>query len=43
MSLHPGYEVDKIFGKEYRDIIGPEIRDQARVDRYDTQRICKSW
>jgi NADH-quinone oxidoreductase subunit C len=35
------YEVDKIFGKEYRDIIGPEIRDQARVDRYDTQRFAR--
>ena len=27
------YEVDKIFGKEYRDIIGPEQRDSARIDR----------
>jgi len=35
------YEVDKIFGKEYRDVIGPEIRDQARVDRYDTQRFAR--
>jgi NADH-quinone oxidoreductase subunit C len=35
------YEVDKIFGKEYRDIIGPEIRDTARVDRYDTQRFAR--
>jgi NADH-quinone oxidoreductase subunit C len=34
------YEVDKIFGKEARDIIGPEIRDQAVVDRYDTQRFA---
>ncbi|NPA73214.1 MAG: NADH-quinone oxidoreductase subunit C, partial [Epsilonproteobacteria bacterium] len=25
------YEVDKIFGKEYRDVIGPEQRDPARV------------
>ncbi|PAF47337.1 NADH dehydrogenase [Helicobacter sp. 12S02634-8] len=30
------YEVDKIFGKEYRDIIGPEQRDSARVDEKDT-------
>ena len=30
------YEVDRIFGKEARDIIGPENRDAARVDRYDT-------
>ncbi|PAF53864.1 NADH dehydrogenase [Helicobacter sp. 13S00482-2] len=30
------YEVDKIFGKEYRQIIGPEQRDSARVDEKDT-------
>ncbi|MBN2767970.1 MAG: NADH-quinone oxidoreductase subunit C [Campylobacterales bacterium] len=35
------YEVDKIFGKEYRDIIGPENRDPAKVDRYDTQRFSR--
>ncbi len=35
------YEVDKIFGKEYRDIIGPEIRDTATIDRYDTQRFAR--
>ena len=35
------YEVDKIFGKEYRDVIGPELRDPARVDRYDTQRFAR--
>ncbi|NPA50113.1 MAG: NADH-quinone oxidoreductase subunit C [Epsilonproteobacteria bacterium] len=35
------YEVDKIFGKEYRDIIGPELRDPARVDRYDTKRFAR--
>jgi len=35
------YEVDKIFGKEYREIIGPEIRDCANVDRYDTQRFAR--
>ena len=33
------YEVDKIFGKEARDVIGPEIRDSAAVDRYDTKRF----
>ena len=33
------YEVDRIYGKEARDIIGPEIRDSARVDRYDTERF----
>jgi NADH-quinone oxidoreductase subunit C len=35
------YEVDKIYGKEARDIIGPEIRDTARVDRYDSQRFAR--
>jgi len=35
------YEVDKIFGKEYRDVIGPEIRDQAAIDRYDTKRFAR--
>ncbi|WP_072682267.1 NADH-quinone oxidoreductase subunit C [Arcobacter sp. LA11] len=35
------YEVDKIFGKEYRDVIGPEIRDCANVDRYDTERFSR--
>lgn len=35
------YEVDKLFGKEARDIIGPEIRDSARVDRYDTERFAR--
>lgn len=35
------YEVDKIFGKEYRDVIGPEIRDAAAVDRYDTTRFAR--
>jgi NADH-quinone oxidoreductase subunit C len=35
------YEVDKIFGKDARDIIGPEERDGAAVDRYDTQRFAR--
>ena len=35
------YEVDKIFGKEYRDVIGPENRDCARVDRYDTKHYSR--
>ncbi len=35
------YEVDKIFGKEYRDIIGPEQRDPARVDRKDTKNFVR--
>lgn len=35
------YEVDKIFGKESRDVIGPELRDSACVDRYDTSRFAR--
>jgi len=35
------YEVDKIYGKEARDIIGPELRDAAYVDRYDSQRFAR--
>lgn len=35
------YEVDKIFGKEARDIVGPELRDSACVDRYDTNRFSR--
>ena len=34
------YEIDKIFGKEYRDIIGPEERDSARIDVDDTYRFA---
>ncbi|PSM52162.1 NADH:quinone oxidoreductase I, chain C [Campylobacter blaseri] len=30
------YEVDKIFGREYRDEIGEENRDSAKVDSKDT-------
>ena len=35
------YEVDKIFGKEYRDIIGPENRDPAKIDIQDTKRFSR--
>ena len=35
------YEVDKIFGKEYRDIIGPENRDPAHIDREDSKRFSR--
>jgi len=35
------YEVDKIYGKEARATIGPEIRDTARVDRYDSERFAR--
>lgn len=31
------YEVDKIFGKQYRDIIGAEQRDSARIDFEDSK------
>lgn len=33
------YEVDTIFGKEYREVIGAEQRDSARIDRYDSTRF----
>ena len=35
------YEVDKIYGKEAREEIGPEIRDTSRVDRYDSERFAR--
>lgn len=35
------YEIDKIFGKEYRDIIGPENRDSARIDIEDTHNFSR--
>ncbi|SFV58937.1 NADH-ubiquinone oxidoreductase chain C [hydrothermal vent metagenome] len=35
------YEVDKIFGKEYRDIIGPENRDPSKIEREDTKRFSR--
>jgi len=35
------YEVDKIYGKEARDVIGPENRDPAKVDRYDSERFAR--
>ena len=35
------YEVDKIFGKEYRDIIGPENRDASRIDVKDTKNFSR--
>jgi len=30
------YEIDTIFGKEYREVVGPENRDPARVDARNT-------
>lgn len=35
------YEIDKIFGREYRDVIGAENRDPAHIDRYDTTRFAR--
>ena len=35
------YEVDKIFGKDNRDLIGPENRDPAMIDRYDSKRFAR--
>lgn len=31
------YEVDKLFGEEYRELIGEEIRDSAFIDKEDTR------
>jgi NADH-quinone oxidoreductase subunit C len=35
------YEIDKIFGREYRDIIGPEERDSAKVVVKDTHNFSR--
>jgi NADH-quinone oxidoreductase subunit C len=35
------YEVDKIFGQEFRDVVGPELRDPSRIDRHNTQRFSR--
>jgi NADH-quinone oxidoreductase subunit C len=35
------YEIDKIFGKEYRDIIGPEQRDSAKIVEEDTYNFSR--
>lgn len=35
------YEIDKIFGKEYREVIGAEQRDSARVDPNDARSFSK--
>ncbi len=35
------YEVDAIFGKQNRETIGAELRDTARVDKYDTNRFAR--
>jgi len=35
------YEIDKIFGREYRDIIGPEERDSAKIVEKDTHNFAR--
>jgi len=35
------YEIDTIFGKEFRDVIGPEERDPARIVPHDTHRFSR--
>jgi len=35
------YEIDKIFGKDYRAVIGPENRDSSRVDENDTYNFAR--
>jgi len=35
------YEIDKIYGKENREIMGEELRDAAYIDRYDTHRFAR--
>jgi len=35
------YEIDTIFGKEHRAVVGPEIRDTKRVDAKDTTQFAR--
>jgi NADH-quinone oxidoreductase subunit C len=35
------YEIDKIYGKESREVMGAELRDGAYIDRYDTHRFAR--
>ncbi len=35
------YEIDTIFGKEHREVVGPEIRDTKRVDPKDTTQFAR--
>ena len=35
------YEIDTIFGKEHRDVVGPEIRDTKRIDPKDTKNFAR--
>lgn len=35
------YEIDIIFGKDYREVVGPEIRDTKKVDTKDTKNFAR--
>ncbi len=35
------YEIDTIFGKEHREVVGPEIRDTKRIDPKDTKNFAR--
>ncbi len=35
------YEIDKIFGKEYREVVGPEMRDPAYINENDTNNFAR--
>ena len=35
------YEIDTIFGKEHREVVGPEIRDTKRIDPKDTEHFAR--
>ena len=37
----PWYEIDTIFGKEHREVVGPEIRDTKRIDPKDTKNFAR--
>lgn len=37
------YEIDKIFGKEYREVIGEENRDSAFIDSKDTFNFARLY
>jgi NADH-quinone oxidoreductase subunit C len=35
------YEIDTIFGKEYREVVGPEQRDPARIEKTNTTEFSR--
>ncbi|MBZ7936096.1 NADH-quinone oxidoreductase subunit C [Campylobacter sp. B0100352/1] len=37
------YEIDRIFGKEYREVVGPEQRDSGFVDDKDTLNFARIY